>query len=638
MTERRDISLAIIANTRRYQEEMAKIPGMTDQAAAKAASAMVKQEIKAQQDLERIRKKAIADRLREDKAAEKKRLRMIESTNREIEGSYRDQFGAIKGLSGAAFGGIAGDAFDLGEVLIGVSGKMALVGAGLAALSIAPEIIRGIHEFADGADETAEAMGRVLTPEEKERFDQFQLTTSQLTAEFNALKLEAQLLAGDAMIELLRVFREVLSAINNITNSAAVTYISELGDAIGDAKDEFMEALGPLGDIATELANFPFLLRRVAQAFADPEADFAPMAAAVLKVKDATDDTADSAKKLGTVYHDESQSVEDAFEKIAAGRDELARMEQEALEDIARGRNEEARADRARYQAQIEQGRQAAAAAIASIDEEMEAERQQQILQGEMAERKRQLHEEDQKRLEEQREQLKQTMLSLADLQATAVGAAASFTEIKFENLREGATDAVGRTRALRGEINDLKADLETASEAERKQIENSIALKEDELVQAKSRSDQAKKDARKAFREAKALRISETIISGAAAAVRAIAELGFPAGSVAAASIAITTSANVAKIRAQKPPKFHDGGLMPDESPAMLRKGEAVLNERATQRLGRRAIEALNRDEPIGNINVFLGEDLLRTQRLTRSSRGRAHSAIGARSPYLGR
>lgn len=257
MTERRDISLAIIANTRRYQEEMAKIPGMTDQAAAKAASAMVKQEIKAQQDLGRIRKKAIADRLREDKSAEKKRLRMIESTNREIEGSYRDQFGAIKGLSGAAFGGVAGDAFDLGEVLVGVSGKMALVGAGLAALSIAPELIRGIHEFADGAEETAEAMGRVLTPEEKERFDRFQLATSQLTAEFNALKLEAQLLAGDGMVELLRVFREVLSAINNITNSAVVSYISELGSAIGDAKDEFMEALGPLGDIATELANLP---------------------------------------------------------------------------------------------------------------------------------------------------------------------------------------------------------------------------------------------------------------------------------------------------------------------------------------------------------------------------------------------
>lgn len=638
MTERRDISLAIIANTRRYQEEMAKIPGMTDQAAAKAAQAMVKQEIKAQQDLERIRKKAISDRLREDKSAEKKRLRMIESTNREIEGSYRDQFGAIKGLSGAAFGGIAGDAFDLGEVLVGVSGKMALVGVTLAALSIAPELIRGIHEFADGADETAEAMGRVLTPEEKRRFDRFKLSTSQLAAEFNELKLEAQLLAGDAMVELLGNFREVLSAINNITNSAAVSYFFELGDAIGESKQQFMEALGPIGDVLDllgQLYNFP---RLVIGLFADPEADFGPMSSAVLKVKKATDEAADSAKKMGTVYHDEGLSIEQTFERIASARDELARMEEEALADIAAGRNQEAREDRARYQAQIEQGRQAASAAVASIEEEMEAERQQQLLQGEIAERKAQLHEEEKQRQKEAREQLKQTMLDLADLQAVVVGAIASFAEIKFENLRDGATNAVEKTRGLRQEIKELRSTLEGASEAERKQIENSIELKEEELKEAKGRSDQAKKDARKAFREAKALRISETIISGAAAAVRAIAEMGFPAGSLAASSIAIMTSVNVAKIRAQKPPKFHDGGLMPDESPATLRRGEAVLNERATQRLGRRTIEALNRDEPMGAVHIYLGDDLLRTQSLTRSSRGRAHSAIGARSPYLGR
>jgi len=91
--------------------------------------------------------------------------------------------------------------------------------------------------------------------------------------------------------------------------------------------------------------------------------------------------------------------------------------------------------------------------------------------------------------------------------------------------------------------------------------------------------------------------------------------------------------------IKAQKPPKFHMGGMIePDEQISVLRRGEAVLNERAAQRLGRQTIESLNRDEPLGNVNIYLGEDLLRSQRLQRTLRSGAHSAVGARSPYIGR
>ena len=60
-TVKRDISMSIIADTRRYQAEMAKIPGMTDKAAAKAAQRMVNQEQKRIRDEERLRRRAAKD-------------------------------------------------------------------------------------------------------------------------------------------------------------------------------------------------------------------------------------------------------------------------------------------------------------------------------------------------------------------------------------------------------------------------------------------------------------------------------------------------------------------------------------------------------------------------------------------------
>jgi len=57
-TVKRDISMSIIADTRRYQAELAKIPGYTDKQAAKAAERMVKQEQGRIRQEEALRRKA----------------------------------------------------------------------------------------------------------------------------------------------------------------------------------------------------------------------------------------------------------------------------------------------------------------------------------------------------------------------------------------------------------------------------------------------------------------------------------------------------------------------------------------------------------------------------------------------------
>jgi hypothetical protein len=638
-TERRDIALSIIADTKRYQQELAKLPRMTDEAASKAAVMAIKQQIREENEKARIRKKAIADRLREESKAERDRVRLAERANKEIEGSYRDQFSAIKGLSGAAFGGVAGDVFDLVEVLSGVGKGMAVVGAGLAALSIAPELIRGIHEFAAGARETADALGHTFTSEQRSQVDAFDASTKQLEDAFNELKLESQILVASGLTPMIQALAQVLSGFNNILDSDPVHYFSDLVDAVGDSKDEFLEMLGPIDDVAMAILRIPEAPLRLLMAFGDAQADFSPMSAEILKVSDAMDKAGESAEKTGKVYHDEAKSVSQIFEDRAKAISAQQKMEKEALADLQAARNEEARQDRERYQARIQMGKDATASAISDMEAEAEAERQAQILQAENHQRAMAREEEAKQKRQERREELEQEMLALADLQGVAVGAAASFADLKFQQTRDGAVDATAKAEALKSEIQQLQGTMEGANESERREIQATINAKEAELRTAEDEAKKARRLARKQFKETKGLRISEAIINGAAAGVRALAELGPIAGAIAAASIATTTAVQVATIRAQKPPKFHMGGMVePDEQISVLRRGEAVLNERAAQRLGRQTIESLNRDEPLGNVNIYLGEDLLRSQRLQRTLRSGAHSAVGARSPYIGR
>tara|TARA_B100001094_G_scaffold275568_1_gene283188 strand:+ start:86 stop:2008 length:1923 start_codon:yes stop_codon:yes gene_type:complete len=638
-TERRDIALSIIADTKRYQQELAKIPNMTDKAVSQAALIAVKAQIKEENEKKRIRQKALNDRLREEAKAEKERVRIAERANREIEGSYRDQFSSIKGLSGAAFGGVAGDAFDLMEVLTGAGMGMAAVGAGLAALAIAPELVRGIHEFAAGARETAEALNHTFTAEQASKVIAYEASAAQLTREFNRMKLEGQILVSSVMLPFVQITAQMLSGINNILNSGTVLYFVDLYNAIGDSKDEFMDMLGPIGEVAVALARLPAAPVDMLMALGDAQADFSPMAAEILKVANALDETGKAAKRAGKVYHDENQDIGALFDERERKIDDARKAEEQAAKDKKAEEDAAYKASRDALKRELEDRKKLTAVLVAGFEEEAEAERQHQLFKAEQHQREMQAAEELKKKQDEAKEKLKENMLALADLQAVAVGAIATFSQMRFEETRDGATEAVANVDQLKGEIESLEATLETASATERREIQATINARQDDLDEAEHQAKQAKKRARSAFREMKGLRIAEALVNGAAAAVRAVAELGPVAGAIAATSIGIMTGVQVAQIKAQKPPKFHDGGMVqPDEVVSVLRRGEAVLNERAAQRLGKQAIQSLNRDEPLGAVNIYLGEDLLRSQRLTRSGRSGAHSAIGARSPYVGR
>ena len=107
-----------------------------------------------------------------------------------------------------------------------------------------------------------------------------------------------------------------------------------------------------------------------------------------------------------------------------------------------------------------------------------------------------------------------------------------------------------------------------------------------------------------------KGLAIAQTTISGLEAGVRAFADLGFPAGAIAAAGIAAMTVANVAAI-AGTDTSMHAGGIVGGIGDVGIRAqgGEAVLNREAVAGLGERGVAALNAGGGgSGNITVEMG------------------------------
>jgi hypothetical protein len=104
----------------------------------------------------------------------------------------------------------------------------------------------------------------------------------------------------------------------------------------------------------------------------------------------------------------------------------------------------------------------------------------------------------------------------------------------------------------------------------------------------------------KKQFVAQKAFALSVGAIQAASAVLATIATLGTgPLGIAAAVTAGVVGAAQMAAIAAAKPPKFHRGGMAPDESPAVLRAGEAVLTPSAANRIGGEdGVRRLNRGE----------------------------------------
>ena len=734
-TVKRDISMSIIADTRRYQAEMAKIPGMTDKAAAKAAQRMVNQEQKRIKDEERLRRRAAKDQEKLAKETADKTAAAYQAAAGAIAAGFASAAAAGAGLltlgqdvadarnelsdlsveTGISADPLAALRFganaagkELGDVAGGMAafaqrvaaanrdgGTAALVFEGLGvSLTNLDGSIRGTDEafrqtvkaLASVEDETlrtaaaaelfGDAGGKLINVtqnlggdfdlfagavnqvgvgmgEGAQQSADFQRAMAVLSQVLDGIKATAggvalsfaQGLAGGIEIAKLaaitgvggfRVFAAAFELIRSSLDDGAIPSLEDFGRVIDEEGDKiraellaevdaFRALIGSVEASGGALVDLDLLQRRVAQsskentAATKAAADAEKVAAGVSKdLAKARLDALDPQTRLVVAFNEERREL---LALVDAGADaaevqELIALKGAAMEEQFRKTNAEL------SKSGLEKALVEPLAELEALGPQIQAAFDQ--LQAEFEESKRKAAE------------LRDQMLNLS---TTGLDVAVGFGELAIDRFGEAATRAGSRADKLRGEIETLREAMHDASEEERADIADRIEDKEDELAKAEKRQKKANKAARQQFKSNQALQIANTIIAGAAAGIRAFAELGPIAGALALTAIGAETSLAISQIKAQKPPKFHMGGMVePDETPAILRRGEAVLSERATQRLGRRTIEALNRDEPLGSVNVYLGDDLLRSQRLTRAPRGGMHTAIGARSPYLGR
>lgn len=104
-----------------------------------------------------------------------------------------------------------------------------------------------------------------------------------------------------------------------------------------------------------------------------------------------------------------------------------------------------------------------------------------------------------------------------------------------------------------------------------------------------------------------KALAIAQTTINGLVAGIKAFADLGPVAGTIAAVGIAASTAAALVQISSQPIPTMHSGGIVGGigDTPINAQGGEAVLNREAVSGLGAEGVEALNSGGGVGGTVV---------------------------------
>ena len=158
----------------------------------------------------------------------------------------------------------------------------------------------------------------------------------------------------------------------------------------------------------------------------------------------------------------------------------------------------------------------------------------------------------------------------------------------------------------------EAATDSETraALEADRATLEGRIKSSEEILAAQQS-------TARKVFAQRKAMEIASIIITGAAAALGALLPPPVgggvtPIGAVMAATAATATAGAVATVASQQMPQFDAGFASftkgPDNFAAILRDGEGVTNQRATEALGGPAgVQQLNQTGSVGGQSMVV-------------------------------
>ena len=648
MTTRRDVSLNVLADISKYQQQFAKIPGYTDKQAAKAA-----------ERLEKRMSKAAADSARAAQRAAQRSARSFEQAGN-----------GPRGLA-ASLDTVAEKSGDVDSIIAGLGGALGAIDPKLQAVAT------GFSDAAGGLEAVSKA-GVLSIP----AMGAVGVAVAALGAAYLVLAHdaeEAQAAQEDAArkaAEAQKAFTGFTAAIRDL--DVEIRKLTGDYDEIGEAERKRVESFNRQAAAADR-----FLTKQIASTKAEQE-----RLRELQRSGDASDETTAALSRQNEILSRQTAQLSAVRE-----RSERFRASNELLAEELRERKAEEEAA-----AQASEDLKAADEAAARAADRLAAAQAKQKSQVEAlvaAGKERAAQVDRDIKLAEQNAQI---VARATQVELTAMGELAKATDEQLARAEEIRLQRIQNAQGDRALELQAKDDFEAASTAitEQYERERSQILKEEtekrkaytlaqdtlqrqtitqfgNLAVASAAQTTATisriladkgqtKRARRAFEIAKAFNVAmvimETIRAARGALLPPPAGFGAVLGPAAAGIIAATGAVQVAAIRNQKPPQFYRGTSMveryasgtsrvnggtADAVPAVLHEGEAVLNRRAAERMGRGNIEAMNAGRTGGAPQVvaistighrqfrdFYRDDRSLPGSLTRRDRNRLGTKIG--------
>jgi len=641
MTTRRDVSLNVIADISKYQQQFAKIPGYTDKQAAKAAMALEKRMSKAAADSARAAERAAQKSAREfAKAGEGPRgLAASLDTVAEKSGDVDSIIAGLGGALGAidprlqavatGFSDAAGGIEAVSKAGVLSIPAMGAVGVAVAALGAAYLVLA--HDVEEAEKKQEAAAKKALAAQSA--FNGFASSIRALDVEIAKLTGSYDEIDQAAKKREQSFNRQAVQAERFLTKEIEATKAEQERlralQRSGDASDETTAAMGRANNQLSRQVGQLEAVRRRAENFREENAllreELSERRAEEEAAKQASEDLAEADKAA-------TRAAEQRAAAEAKQADQIR-----ALIEAGKKRNDQVEKDLALRAQNAKLVKQTTAVELSAMGRLAEATDAQLA------------------RAEEIR------------VQRLENATGDNFLKLQAEEEFQAAQTAiVQHYEEKRSEIMQDEADNQAAIFMEQENNLRGARQKFAELAISSAAQSTAtisriladrgqKKRAREAFRIAKAFNIAmvtmETIRAAQGALLPPPAGYGAVLGPAAAGLIAASGAVQVAAIAMQKPPRFYRGTSMVqrvdggagDAVPAVLHEGEAVLNRRAADTIGRRQIDALNAGSAssapmvvaVSQINhrqfrSFYRDDRQLPGSLTRGDRNRSGSRIG--------
>jgi hypothetical protein len=367
---------------------------------------------------------------------------------------------------------------------------------------------------------------------------------------------------------------------------------ASLSLAFEEAGASVLEVLGGTGAVAQGVQDFStglVFMVELAQVWAEKViGNFGAVGDAISGLLAGNLDAAgDSLGRLELGFAPVNEAFETAAERAysfwdinRAGAEESAEASESFLEKQEQIRAEHQRQEAAALAAQEAiKAQQEAAAEAAELEAQFLADMNE--LEAELAEESKERKREE----EEYKQMVEASRLDYIDKQ------------------REAAHQAEMQREMARRELFD--SGLEASVMGIDMLLERSLAASEAAIDGSKREQKEKQRAVKRAFFASQTAAVASIAIDAARSYLSLLPQLSyltFGAPAAAAGIVAPVAALQTAQVLAQKPPSFHDGT---DEVNATLRTGEAVLNQRAAEAMGRQQIEAANRGQGMGGAMV---------------------------------